>query len=134
MEYRDYFQRHIDQLGKVLAAMLSEMTGLGHGNAALSIEERKQQLSDETNLNLDEVLSMDDSQILQHLKEELKYSNSSFEQLAELILLCYTGNARKRALEVSLILLEDKLKDSTDFQMNLSVQIDSIKKELDSFH
>lgn len=84
MGFEDYFQRQIDEIGKMLAALLSRLTGLKiEGQFGQGLEIVRQTLSEESVISFEELKSLPPEKIINHLNaKHLRHEN--FERLADL--------------------------------------------------
>jgi len=88
LEQEDFLKRQIDQLGRVLGKILADLSGLkvrGHMNEG--IEAASQVLKTELGFNTGDLALIPADGFLQTLLETGKFSDSNFEQLAELMFL-----------------------------------------------
>ena len=84
MEFEDYFKRQIDEIGKMLAALLGRLTGLKmEGQFGQGLDLVKQTLDEESVLNYNELASVPPDKLIDHLnKKNIRHEN--YEKLAEL--------------------------------------------------
>ena len=84
MEFEDYFKRQIDEIGKMLAALLGRLTGLKmEGQFGQGLDLVRQTLNEESILNYNELSSIAPDNLIDDLmKKNIRHEN--FEKLAEL--------------------------------------------------
>jgi hypothetical protein len=85
MGQEDYLKRQIDQLGKVLARILSDLKRNGfEGKASIRIEEINQELKKELNLDLFRFPGISDDQLVDIIDETRKNRLENLDKLAEI--------------------------------------------------
>ncbi|AEA45840.1 hypothetical protein [Fluviicola taffensis] len=88
MGQEDYLRRQIDQLGQVLARMLSGLLGLkDKGLLNQGMEETDQALKAEFGFTTDEFVLLENEAFIQLLEQEKQFKEVHFEKLADLFLL-----------------------------------------------
>ena len=84
MEFEDYFKRQIDEVGKMLAALLGRLAGLKlEGQFGQGLDIVKQTLNEESLLNFRELSSVPPDKLIDHLDRK-NISHENYEKLAEL--------------------------------------------------
>lgn len=87
MYRRDYFKKQIDQLGRVLGKLFSDLLGLkNEGKMNEGIEITNETLKGELDLNLDELSLIPEDDFIRILQQK-KVTSEGLEQLAEILLL-----------------------------------------------
>ena len=88
MEQKDYLLREIEKIGAVMRAILNRFTG-NTENLAITIEKRfeqtKEQLFDETGLDLDEFLNLDMAETKEFIRHFKGINIANLEMLAEIL-------------------------------------------------
>lgn len=86
MGQEDYLKRQLDQLGQVLAKMLSGLLGLKN-NQSLNdgIEQTNQTLKAELGFTSDELAALENNELIRILEKEKGFRKAHFEKLADLL-------------------------------------------------
>ena len=112
MEQKDYLLREIEKIGAVLRAILNRFTGITE-NLAISVENRfeqtKEQLLNETGLDLDEFLKLEHSETKEFIRHFKGFNIVNLEMLAEILFLSGLKNetdSDKGLLAKALLLYE----------------------------
>lgn len=88
MEYEDYLKRQIDQVGRVLGKIFSDLMGLKNkGQLNEGIETCYQVLKSELDLDIQKLLEIPESDFMNTLKSKHELSMENLEKLAELFFL-----------------------------------------------
>jgi hypothetical protein len=88
MERRDYLQKQIDELGKVLGKILSNLLGLkNQGEMNEGIEITNQALKTELELDIESLLAIPTDEFVKMLQSKKEFSNESLDKLADIFLL-----------------------------------------------
>jgi hypothetical protein len=139
MEQEDYLKKQIDQLGRVLGKILSDLLGyMSRGEAAQGIEAVRRDLKTGLGLDVDELLSLPAGQFLETLRTEKKLNSAALEKLSEILLLMAgnpepgmkTGPAARSLLEKALVLDEFLETASTTYSMERKNTIRRIRSLL----
>ncbi len=139
MEQEDYIKRQIDQLGRVLGKILDGLMGLrARGRVSQGIESVSQDLKTELDLNLEDLALIPTESFLNTLLETKKFSDNSFEQLAEIMYLIAGElndknkdvSKMKQLYERALIIFEILDKTSSTYSFDRHSKIEIIKKML----
>lgn len=139
MEQEDYIKRQIDQLGRVLGKILDGLMGLkARGRASQGIEAADQALKTEIAWNIDTLTLIPTESFLTTLLETKKFSDNSFEQLAEIMyLIAGELNVKnkdvskmKQLFERALIIFEILDKTSSTYSFDRHSKIEKIRKVL----
>jgi hypothetical protein len=87
MGQEDYLLREIDKLGMVMRAILNSLAG-GKENFAITLEkqfeETKEILLNEINFDIDKLLKLNDSEILEYISGFKGFTHGNLEILAEI--------------------------------------------------
>jgi len=136
MEQRDYLQREIEQLGRVLGKLLSDLLGLkSDGKVSDSIETTDQVLKDELNLTIEDLTAIPTDKFISMLQSDQNFSNRNLEQLAGILLLL-AGNrsdgddVRKMLYEKCLTIYEHLEKTESTYSLDRNLKMEIIKNEL----
>lgn len=102
MEFEDYFKRQIDEIGKMLAALLGRLTSLKiEGQFGEGLNLVKQTLNEESILSYNDLVSVPPEKLIDHLnKKNIRHEN--YEKLAELFFEIAEGlvnNDKKTAMD-----------------------------------
>lgn len=139
MEQEDYIKRQIDQLGRVLGKILSNLIGIKtHGQMSEGIEAADQALKTEIGLNIDSLILIPTDSFLAKLLDIRKFNDSNFEQLAEIMFLIAEEfnvtntevGKMKKLYERSLIIYEILDKTSSTYSFDRHSRIEKIRKVL----
>ena len=83
MEQRDLLKDQIEQLGKVLAKILSDFPGLkSSNNVAQGIEISNERLQNEANINIDKLITLHKAELAEYVKNR-KLTEDHLETLSE---------------------------------------------------
>ena len=112
MEQKDYLLREIEKIGAVMRAIINRFTGITE-NLAISVENRfeqtKEQLLNETGLDLDEFLKLEHSETKEFIRHFKGFNIVNLEMLAEILFLSGLKNetdSDKGLLAKALLLYE----------------------------
>ena len=87
MVRRDYLQKQIDLLGRVLGKVLSDLLGLKNvGEIMEGIDSSYVALKSELNIDLEELLELTNEEFIQKLQTENKFNSDNLEKLSEIML------------------------------------------------
>ena len=107
MEQRDYLQKQIDQLGKVLAKVLTDLLGFkSKGQINDGIETTPETLKTQMDLDLEKLLTLAPDDFLNVLKQDKKLSNEHLNQLAEILFIMAAAESDRSNREKSIRLYE----------------------------
>jgi hypothetical protein len=85
MEQRDYVQRQIEQLGRVLGKIFSDLLGLkSQGKVSNGMEITSQVLKDELDIDIKNLTDLPIEEFISKLKSDKSFSNENLEKLANL--------------------------------------------------
>ena len=83
MEHRDYLKDQIDQIARIFGKVLFNFLGLkANGNAAQGILISNQRLQSELDINIDELLALNNSELIEFIRER-QYTVGHLETLSE---------------------------------------------------
>jgi len=87
MEHRDYLESQIDQLGKVLAKIFSDLLGVKNsGQISIGLEITNQTLKSELNFDIQDLIDIPTDDFINSLKEQ-NLTDDNLDKLAEILLL-----------------------------------------------
>lgn len=137
MSYRDdYLKKQIDELGQVLARLVSDLLQLKNdGKTGQGIEATNQLLKKEIDLDVSEMLAIPSETFIRTLQKK-EFRSVGFEKLADVLLFLadngmdkQTDTIEKKALyERALIILEYLQETQPIYSIDRHVKIDRIKK------
>lgn len=139
MEQRDYLQKQIDQLGRVLGKLLADLIGLkNQGEVSEGIEITSQKLKDELDLDLEDLINMPADELLPSLQLKNSFSKEGLEKLADILLIIaddtYNRQDNKERSKSfyfkSLNIYEHLEKTETTYSFERHYKIEKIKKIL----
>lgn len=133
MEQRDYLKKQIDQLGQVLAKILSDFLGLKNsGEINAGIEMTNQTLKNELDFNIQDILDIPTDKFIDTIKRQKDLTNENIEKLAQILLLI-TDNQKydnKKLYEKCLAIYEYLEKVENIYSLDRHWRITRIKNEL----
>ncbi|MCO6497683.1 MAG: hypothetical protein J5I50_08495 [Chitinophagaceae bacterium] len=110
MEQRDYLEREIEQLGRLLGKILSDLGRLhGKGKVSGTIAEAEQSLQGELDIELDKILVLPDEDFVGLLLTKRGFNNTNLEKLSNILLLLAEekrGAEKENMLRKCLAILE----------------------------
>lgn len=130
---QDYFKRQIDQLGKVLAKVLSDLLGLrSQGNSHQGIEITDLALKSELGIGVEDLVAMDDASFIADLKNKFDLHSDHLESLANILLEIGENSEnvniqQSKIFKKSLLLLEEVEKKDSTFSLERRMKIDKVK-------
>lgn len=133
MEKRDYILRQIDQLGRVLAKLLSDLTGLkNQGQTSKAIEITNQVLQEELNFDIEDLIAIPTNELIYTLQSDKKFSINNIEKIADIFLFVADhtfdeedqNERRKKLYTKSLKIYEyiEKTEDIYSFDRHLKIE------------
>ena len=138
MEQKDYLLREIEKIGAVMRAILNRFTG-NTENLAITIEKRfeqtKEQLFDETGLDLDEFLKLDMAETKEFIRHFKGINIVNLELLAEILFHLGVENKsgnEKFILSKALILFELCNETDKTYSTERELKIEVIKSKVES--
>jgi len=134
MEQRDYLQKQIDLLGKVLGKILADLLGAkNEGNLENQAVQAKQQLQGELDLNISELLQYPDADFIKWLSAEKKFTDEHFEKLAEIMILLGESaeTENQKALYQKCLVIYSHLEETGNtYSVDRHERIERLKKSL----
>lgn len=134
MYSRDYFKKQIDELGRVLTSLLSDLFKLKNaGNTSAGIEATNEVLQNELAIDLPQLLSIPDDTFIEELKKK-QITDDNLNRLAEILLvLAEDVNERDTDSKVllykkCLLLLEHVQQSDSTYSMERHEKIERVKK------
>jgi len=132
MEHHDYIKRQIDQLGRILGKILSDLLDLkNQGQVNDGIEVSIQALKDELDLDLQELIAIQTNYFIDVLKSEKGFTNGNLNKLADILLFIADnrqGNDKKLLLNKCLTIYEYLEKADKVYSFDRRGKIERIKK------
>lgn len=138
MEKRDYLMRQIEQLGQVLAQMLSRLLGIKQKSiSSFALEELRQTYKNELDIDLEVLIHIPENEIIAFLNNKDKYFENHLDTIAD-ILYVTAGNYYKnnlldegnKLLRKSIYILEYIHSSVKDFSMDRVSKIENFKNLL----
>ncbi len=105
MEHRDILKDQIEQIGKVLAGLISHLLKSNSTNSNDSISFIKKQLQSQFNITMDQWLNFSPKEVKQQLIDN-KFNEYHIDQLSGLFENIYKLNKDKSYLETSILILK----------------------------
>lgn len=139
MPQEDFIKRQIDQLGRVLGKILSDLLGLKtQGRINEGIEMVDQTLKKALDLNIDNLSAIPTDKFIETLQSNNKLSNDNIEMLADIIFLLAdeadyrkkVNEKRRKLYEKSLVIYEYLDKTSSTYSFDRHLKMDKIKYAL----
>lgn len=133
MEQRDYLKKQIDQFGKVLGKIYSDLLGLKNDGQIFAVFERTNQaLKNELDFDIQDILNTPTDRLLDTLIEQKKISNDNLDKLAEIFLLIADNRPgdNKGLYEKSLAIYDYLQSFEITFILDRQLKITKIKNHL----
>lgn len=133
MYRRDYFKKQIDELGKVLTSLLSDLLKLKNdGNTNRGVEATNEVLQNELTIDLSQLLSIPDDTFIEELKKK-QITDDNLNRLADILLVFADdaneqGTQRDLLYKKCLLLLEHVQQSDSTYSMERHEKIERIKK------
>jgi hypothetical protein len=133
LERRDYLQKQIDQLGKVLGRIIADFLSLKtEGFIDDGVVMTQEALKAEVDLDVDTLLNVPAEQLLAFLQVEKKLNNDHIESVAELLYLLGESQQelterKVQLFERTLVLYEHLNKTATAYSFDREVKMEVIK-------
>ena len=87
MEQRDFLEREIDQLSRVLGRIVASLLGLKSGSVStLGVEIANRSLKGVVDLDVEQLLSVERGSLIEFLVADRGFSNDNLDQLVDIIL------------------------------------------------
>lgn len=119
MEQRDLLKDQIEQLGKVLAQVLSNFLGLkSDGKASLGIEQSNHQLKDKLDLDIKELLTLSNEVLKDYLVQRhfnAEHLESLAEYLKQIAINESPANSNYLSKAIELLDIADEISNSISF-------------------
>ncbi len=133
MEQQDYLKKQIDQLGQVLAKILSDLLGLKNkGQINNGIELTNQTLKTEIDFDIQELLDIPTDDFVNTLKKQRNLTNDNLAKLVEILLLIADNGQtdNKKLYEKCLTIYEYLEKAENIYSLDRQWKIERIKNVL----
>jgi hypothetical protein len=138
MVRKDYLENQIDEIGKVLTKIISDFFGFQNkGNQNINLAIVTKTLSEKLDLDLDQIIKIPNSEFVDFLIQNKKFSNQSLDKLSELLLIL-TDNVLDNKLnnnqlyQKCLILLEYLKNTEKDYSFDRHFKIEKLKAILNN--
>ena len=88
MEQRDYILREIEKTGLLLRKILNSLTGDTENSAIITnrFEEVYTQMHNETGIDINKILSLNETNLLEFFLQHKEFNTNNIEMLAEILL------------------------------------------------
>ncbi|MDR2409228.1 MAG: hypothetical protein LBE13_14090 [Bacteroidales bacterium] len=134
MEQEDYLKKQIEQMGRTLGAILSNLIGSKNaGKINEGIEITNQALKTELDFDIQEVMDIRTDDFIDIFISEKKFTSNSFEKLAEILLLIADNKESKEKellYEKCLIIFEYLERVENTYSLDRQRKIEQIKEIL----
>lgn len=133
MEQQDYLKKQIDQLGQVLAKILSDLLGLKNKRQINNgIELTNQTLKTEIDFDIQELLDIPTDDFVNTLKKQKNLTNDNLAKLAEILLLIADNGQtdNKKLYKKCLTIYEYLEKAENIYSLDRQWKIERIKNVL----
>lgn len=133
MEQRDYLEKQIEQLGKVLGELFVKITGLGsQGKSSEGLELVDAVLNENLDLNIQELLDMPEKDFILTLEKIHLLNNTNLEMLADIFVdLAQKDALREQNLLARALLIYEYLeKSNRTFSFTRNQKIEKVKQVL----
>jgi len=136
MQQEDWLIRQINQLGRVLGKILSDLLGLkAQGRVSEGIEVAEQALKGELDLDINDLAAMPSERFIITLREEKQFTDDNFKMLADIFLILSEeldqndrdNEKKKQLLEKALIIYEHLDKTGSTYSFERHNKIEKIK-------
>lgn len=115
MEQEDYLKRQIDQLGRVLGKIITDLLGFkNRGQTSMGIEITNQTLKTQTDLNVEELIDIETGDFIKTLKSGKNFTNENLDQLAEIFFLIADSkpDTEKKSIYVKCLTIYEYLENA----------------------
>ncbi len=126
MEHRDILKDQIEQIGKVLAGLISHLLKSNSTNSNDSISFIKKQLQSQFNITMDQWLNFSPKEVKQQLIDN-KFNEYHIDQLSGLFENIYKLNKDKSYLETSILILKINNELAETFSIKRNNKIAELK-------
>lgn len=134
MEQQDHLKKQIDQLGRVLGKILSDLLGLkNQGQINDGIEITNQALKGELDLDMQALIDIQTDNFINTLKIEKNFNNENLDKLADVLLLIADNKQdkdKKMLYEKCLTIYEYLEKTENVYSLDRQWKIERIKNVL----
>lgn len=132
-EKRDYLMIQIEQLGRVLGKILSDLFGLkSSGRVSESYQLVKESLISELDIDFDILIDMSESQFSSDLSTKLMKSSLLYSQFAELLIetssIQFDSIKKLKLLEKTMILYRMEIEINKTFSISHQNKLDSLQQ------
>jgi len=130
---QDFIIKQINQLGQVLARLLSDLQGLkSSGQKSAGLEITNQTLKNELDLDVQELIDIPTDNFIETLTDQKNITIESLEKLAEILLLIADNNHEdsKIMYQKCVIIYEYLEKAEDSYTLHRQWILQRIKKEL----
>lgn len=140
MERRDYLQKQVDQLGKVLGKILSDLLVLkSPAQVSEGIVMANQTLEKESGLDMEELMDIPAAHFIDVLTTEKQVNPENLEKLADILLFMAEhtehnekdNNRQKIIYQKCLIIYEYLTGKEHSYSFDWHMKIEKIKKNMD---
>lgn len=133
MEQQDHLKKQIDQLGRVLGKILSDLLGLkNQGQINDGVETTSQAINGALDLDIQDLLDIPTDNFIDTLKNQKNLTNDHLDKLAEILLLIAENQQddNKKLYEKCLAIYEHLLKVENIYSLDRQWKIQRIKNVL----
>lgn len=133
MEQQDYLKKQIDQLGKVLGKIFSDLLGLkSNGQINAGLEITNQTLKKELDLDIQNLLDIPIDDFVNTLRTHKNLTNDNLDKLAEILLLIADNKQtdNKKLYEKCLTIYEYLKKAENIYSLDRQWKMERIKNVL----
>jgi len=131
---QDFLLKQIEELGKVLGQILSNLLGIKGANAGRHIEETCQTLREEADLDIDKLLEVPLDKFIQTLQENKAMNDVNLDHFAA-VLFHIAENENKdkaRLLYERSLIIYNYLENSSVYSFNRNYYLEQIHKSLNN--
>jgi len=139
MEQQDYLKKQIDQLGKVLSELISNLFGqsiTGRENEIISIAAKT--LKTEIGKDINELLEIPQDSFIERLKSLRNINDNNLNTLAELFFsiafICFENETKYKLFNSALTIYEYLDKIDSTYNLDRHFKIERIKVEISRKH
>lgn len=135
MVQQDYFMRQIDQLGRVLGKILSDIIGIKQkGQTSLDFEFAYQIFKSELDIDIDKLLTIPNNDFINILKNKKGFNNENLDKLADIFWEIADNNEQSKYIcKKCLIIYEYLEKTETTYSFDRNFKIERLKNILNNF-
>lgn len=129
---QDYIKRLIEEIGRVLGKIVSDLAGLKtEGQVGEIYQMVSETLKDELDFDIEELISRDDE--INFLVNEKSFSHANINMLADIIYLMWNDvpeNKQEKLHEKCLVLYEYLQQTSTTYSIDIQQKIETLQNDL----